>query len=118
MARAAVCRPSVISGDWVNKGFHLHVQDIELAVRPGHRRGMIVFRPCFSSTSQEKVDAAANVVRRRCLADPAIRAWWCDRIDQAVAHLEHYDGELADVANGRKAELSFLKRALLAYAVE
>jgi hypothetical protein len=32
-----MCHPSVISDDWVTKGFHLHVEGIELAVRPGNR---------------------------------------------------------------------------------
>jgi hypothetical protein len=112
------CRPSVISDDWVSKGFHLHVEHVELAVRPGHRPGMIVFRSCFASALPQDVDAAERIVRGQCLADPAVRAHWCRAIDRAIVYLQGYDGELAELANGRRAELSFLKRALVLYEAE
>lgn len=110
-----MCRPSVISADWVVKGFHLYVGNVEVAVRPGHWAGMIVFKSVFSSPAARDVDAATNAVRERCLTDPAVRAQWCDTIDRAIPYLDGYRGELADLANGRKAELAFLKRALLAF---
>jgi hypothetical protein len=113
-----MCHPSVISDDWVTKGFHLHVEGIELAVRPGNRRGMILFRPCFASTSRQDADAAERAVRDRCLANHRVRTQWCDTINRAISFLGGYDGALAELANGRKAELSFLKRALIAYKAE
>ncbi len=113
-----LCRPSVISDDWVVKGFHLHVEQVELAVRPGHRPGLIVFKSCFASASPQDVDAAERIVRQQCLAHPNVRIQWCNAIERAIGFLEGYDGELAELANGRKAELSFLKKALLAYRAE
>ena len=109
-----ICRPSVISDDWVVKGFHLHVHGIELAVRPGHQRGLIVFRSVFSSPTDAQVAGAAAVVAEKCLADREIRAQWRHTIDGAIDFLDGYNGELGDLANGRKAELNFLKRALMA----
>ncbi|MBV8781839.1 MAG: hypothetical protein JO353_10615 [Phycisphaerae bacterium] len=106
------CKPSVISDDWVLKGFHLHVHRLELAMRPGHRPGMIVFKRVFSSPSTQDVQAAEEVVRKNCLADPAIRAKWRETIDKAINYLSGYNGELKDLANGRMGELTFLKRAL------
>lgn len=110
-----MCRPSVISADWVTKGFHVHIEHVELAVRPGHRQGMIVFKSFFSSPSRRDVDAAVKDIRERCLTDAAVRAQWRGTIDRAIRYLEGYRGELAQLANGRKAELTFLKRALLVY---
>jgi hypothetical protein len=110
-----MCHPSVISGDWVVKGFHLHVGEVEIGVRPGHRKGMIALRSVFSAAPGTAVGAAAKIVREQCLADPAVRTQWCDTIDRAIRYLDGYRGELEELANGRKAELTFLKRSLLSY---
>ena len=110
-----MCRPSVISDDWVMKGFHVHIEHVELVVRPGHRRGEVVFKNFFSSAAKKDVEAAVKDIRDRCLEDPTVRKQWCSTIDRAIGYLEGYRGELAELANGRKAELTFLKRALLAY---
>jgi hypothetical protein len=107
-----VCKPSVIADDWVTKGFHLHVGRIELAVRPGHKQGMVVFRSVFSSASDEAVEAAIEMVQTHCLADANVRKQWRETIDRAISFLKGYPGELGDLANGRLAELTFLKRAL------
>src|SRR5947208_1549145 len=101
-------RPSVISDDWVIKGFHLHVGRVELAIRPGHQRGMVVCKPVFSSPTAQEVAAATKVVRDHCLADPAVRARWCETIDRAIEYLNGCRGELEALANGRKKELTFL----------
>src|SRR5207302_9297037 len=99
-------------------GFHLHVENVELAVRPGHVKGMVVLASCFSSASRRDVEAAARIIRERCLADRDVRIRWCRTIDRAIGYLEGYVGELETLANGRKAELTFLKHALLAYETE
>ena len=44
-----MCRISAVSEDWVDKGCHVHVASVELALRPDHLGG-IVFRSVFSST--------------------------------------------------------------------
>jgi hypothetical protein len=111
-------RPSVISDDWVIKGFHLHVGRVELAIRPGHKRGMVVCKRVFSSSTPQEVQAAAKSVRERCLADPAVRRQWCETINRAIAYLNGCRGELEELANGRKKELTFLKHALNNYEVE
>ena len=108
-----MCKPSVIADDWITKGFHLHVGRVELAVRPGHEQGMIVFRSVFSSASRRAVVAAIEAVQENCLADPRVRAQWRETIDKAIGYLKGCPGELADLANGRMAELAFLKRALM-----
>jgi hypothetical protein len=108
-----MCKPSVIADDWVTKGFHLHVGRVELAVRPGHKQGMVVFRSVFSSASERAVEVAIESVQRNCLADPEVRKQWRETIDKAIGYLKGYPGELADLANGRMAELSYLKRALM-----
>src|SRR6266550_4421003 len=51
----AICRPSTVSDDWVFKGFHINVEGIELRVRPGHRRGMIVLKRFFRRDSEAGV---------------------------------------------------------------
>lgn len=113
-----VCRPSVISDDWIVNGFHLHVGPIELAVRAGHRPGMIVFDSCFSAAAGRDVDAAIRTVRVQCLSDAGVRASWRRTIGRAIQYLDGRTGDLADLANGRKAELTFLWHALLAYEPE
>jgi hypothetical protein len=52
------------------------------------------------------------------VANHRVRTQWCDTIDRAISFLGGYDGALAELANGRKAELSFLKGALIAYKAE
>ena len=113
-----MCRPSVVSQDWIVKGFHLHVGRVELAVRPGHVPGLSVFESCFSGAPERDVDAAIRTVRARCLSDAAVWANWRDTIGRAMQYLDGQTGELADLANGRKAELTFLWHALAAYEAE
>lgn len=113
-----MCRPSPISDDWIIKGFHLHVDDIELAVRPGHASGLIVFASVFSRVDARLVDAAVSLVQTKCVQNPSVRRQWCTTIDRAIGYLDGCTGELADLANGRKAELTFLKHALLVYDSE
>lgn len=108
-----MCKPSVISDDWVVKGFHLHVQGIELAVRPGHERGKVVFRSVFSRKPPKAVQSAVEWVHKNCLADAKVKAQWHQTIEKAIDYLSGYNGELAQLARGRMAELTFLKRALL-----
>ena len=48
-----LCKASIIADDWVVKGFHTQIDGIELALRPGHRAGMIVIRSVFSSVRSD-----------------------------------------------------------------
>jgi len=97
----------------VTKGFHLHVGRVELAVRPGHKRGRVVFRSVFSSASAREVEVAIETVQKNCLANPQVRVAWRQTIEKAIGYLKEFPGDLENVARGRMAELAFLKRALM-----
>ena len=114
-AAPAVCRPSALYDDWVVKGFHLHVEGVELAVRPGHRPGMIVFKRVFRSDSWDDVNAAGRLARQLCLGSKVVRERWVKTLGRAMQFLDDYDGELHDKATGRKYEFRRLQKALLAY---
>ena len=62
-----ICRPYAIYDDWVLKGFHVHVEGVELAVRPGHQRGMIAFKRVFRRDSLAEIDAAKRILIEKCL---------------------------------------------------
>jgi hypothetical protein len=109
-----MCRISVIADDWVVKGFHIHVDDVELALRPGNERGVVVIRAVFASTRDDEFREASRAVRGY-LGNPDVRDHCCGEIDRAIGYLKGYDGELTDLAIGRQAELKFLKCALRRY---
>jgi len=106
-----MCRPSVVADDWVVKGCHIHVNGVELAVRPDHHGG-IVFRKVFSSTPDDAFDRAVRIARTDCLPDPTVRNRWRRDITRAMSFVRTYRGELAELANGRQLEFRFLLRAL------
>ena len=64
-------RIAKVGADWVVKGVHVHVGNIELMVRPGHA-GTIVLKPVFSSAPRQAVAAAIRHVQQR-LADVYFR---------------------------------------------
>lgn len=110
-----ICRPSAIYDDWVLKGFHVHVEGIELAVRPGHQTGMIVLRRVFRSDSWAEIDAAKRLLIERCLSSKIVRDRWAQTLTRAMKHLNGYSGDLPDLANGRKYEFRRLQKALQAF---
>ncbi len=105
-----MCRISPVSDDWTTKGFHIHIDGIELAVRPDHRGG-IVFRKCFGSTSDADALRAAGIARS-LLDDPAWRKRFRDAIGRGIEFLNGVEGVLHDKARGRAGELKFLRVAL------
>jgi hypothetical protein len=111
-----ICRPSPIYDDWVLKGFHLHIESVELAVRPGHKKGMIVFKPVFRSDEWNDVDAAVRLVIQNCLSSTTVREKWIPTLGRAMIFLNGYNGELPELANGRKYEFRRLQKALLNYS--
>jgi len=111
-----ICRPSTIYDDWVLKGFHVHVEGIELAVRPGHKKGMIVLKRVFRSDSWDEIDAASQLLTRDCLSSKIVRDRWIATLGRAMKYLDGYTGDLPELANGRKYEFRRLQKALLAYA--
>jgi hypothetical protein len=106
-----MCRPSVVADDWVVKGCHIHVNGVELAVRPDHH-GRIVFRRVFASTPNDAFQAAVRTAEQVCLPGPAVRVRWRRDLERAILYVRTYQGELAELANGRQLEFRFLLLAL------
>jgi hypothetical protein len=113
-----MCRPSTVTDDWVVKGCHIHVDGIELAVRPAHSPNYLdgfVFRRVFSSTSGDAFQAAARKARETCLPDPIVRARWRRSLKQGIDFVRSFTGEPAEKANGRQYEFLRLIWHLDAY---
>jgi hypothetical protein len=109
-----MCVPSVVADDWITKGCHIHVDGIELAMRPNHLGG-VVFASVFSSPSEAAVDAAIYRARNECLPNDDERRQWIQNIQRAKGHLISQRGVLRTLALGRVAELHFLEIALRRY---
>lgn len=109
-----MCQPSVIADDWVVKGFHIHIGDIELVVRPDHR-GRVLFRGFFTSDDPDDVDRAVRLATMQCLPDSAVRDKWVRDARRAMRFLRQYRGGLESLANGRLLEFRFLILALERY---
>ncbi|HEV3256902.1 MAG TPA: hypothetical protein VG013_08495 [Gemmataceae bacterium] len=115
-----MCWPSKVTDDWVVKGCHIHVDGVELAVRPTHAptyRDGVVFKKVFRSTSDDVFQAAARKAREECLPNPIVRARWRRALEQGIAFVRSFSGEPADKANGRQYEFICLIRHLDAYEV-
>src|SRR2546422_10379682 len=108
-----MCRPSTVTDDWVVKGCHVHVDGIELAVRPAHSptyRDGVVFKKVFQSTADDAFQAAGRKAREECLPNPIVRARWRRALERAMTFMRSFSGELADKANGRQYEFMCLIR--------
>jgi hypothetical protein len=113
-----MCRPSTVTDDWVVNGFHIHVDGVELAVRPAHSPDYFegfVFRKVFRSTKDRDFLAAAQKARNECLADPAVRGRWRRALERGIVFVRKFLGEPADKANGRQYEFLRLIWHLNAY---
>jgi hypothetical protein len=113
-----MCRPSTVTDDWVVKGCHIHVDGVELAVRPAHNEAYLdgfVFKKVFRSTSDEAFEAAAKKAREECLTDPIVRGRWRRSLQGAIEFVRLFTGEPADKANGRQYEFLRLIWHLDAY---
>ena len=110
-----MCRPSKVAVDWIVKGCHIHVNGVELAVRPDHRGG-IVFKKVFRSVPPA-VEAAALRAAVECLADDGHRLRWIRDIERAMVFLRSESGQFAELARGRAGELKFLLVALRRFGV-
>jgi hypothetical protein len=113
-----MCRPSTVTDDWVVKGCHIHVDGVEVAVRPTHvptYRDGFVFKRIFRSTSEDAFQAAARKAREECLPDPIVRVRWRRALERGMAFVRTFAGEPAELANGRQYEFARLIRHLDAY---
>jgi hypothetical protein len=106
-----MCLPSVVADDWVVKGFHIHVDGIELVMRPDHL-GKVKFTNFFSGSSESDVNDAIRRATQECLPDPGMRRRWIESIQRARLHLISHRGALRSLAIGRVAEMHFLQIAL------
>jgi hypothetical protein len=109
-----MCVPSVVADDWITKGCHIHVDGIELALRPDHQ-GDVVFSSVFSYPAEAAVEAAKRRAREECLANRDQRKRWLESVQRAMVHLVSHRGALRELAIGRLAELHFLEIALTRY---
>ena len=108
-----MCTPSIVADDWIVKGFHIHVNGIELVVRPDHAGG-VKFLPVFGPMDNE-IRLAINLAIEECLPKAGVRKKWLDSVERATLHLISQRGELRDLALGRMAEMKFLRIALERY---
>lgn len=106
----ALCRISPVDPDWVEKGCHLHVGRVEVALRPDHQRGVVV-RKVFSSTTDGDLDVATRVVLN-AIEDPAFRNKLIRVVERAMTFCAGVEGEPLPRARGRLRELRMVVIAL------
>ncbi len=103
-------RISAISDDWVGKGCHIHIDRVELAVRPNHLGG-VIFERVFSSTRDADFEVAARIAHD-LLGDAEFRSKLRDSIRRAMTYLLGTTGRQRPLARGRLREFKFLLVAL------
>lgn len=114
----AVCKPSVVTEDWVTKGVHIHVMGVELNIFTTHRKSGFSFRPVFSRDEKRKkkgkkvLTAALKHIREKCLPSRRIRKWWITRLEMARQYMIDYRGEHASLANGKMYDFKLIRIAL------
>jgi len=111
-----MCRISKIGDDWIVKGFHLHVHEVELVMRPDHKGG-VMFKKFFQSTPDRDAQRAIGRAKE-LLADVAWRRRFYRELERARRFMESRGGGLADLAHGRAAEFTFLLIALRRLGIE
>jgi hypothetical protein len=89
------------------KGFHVHVDGVELALRPG-QGGAIVIKPVFSSTLTAALNAAAGKMQN-ALGDLAARQHLYREAFRAREYLRALGTKQA---TDKAGELTFLIHAL------
>jgi hypothetical protein len=98
---------SKIAPDWATKGFHVHVDGVELALRPG-QGGSIVIKPVFNSTPTSAFNAAAGKMQNE-MGDLTVRQHLYREAIRARDYLRRLKTEQATAKAG---ELNFLIHAL------
>lgn len=111
-------RISVVSDDWANEGCHVHVGEVEVAVRPTHLGGLVI-RSVFARDNVKTVEAAGTLVIHK-IEDPTDRflEQVTEAVERAMEYLPGIRGGTYALARGRLAELSRLRRILRAIAEE
>ncbi len=111
-----MCQPSKVADDWVVKGCHIHVNGVELVMRPTYDN-QILFMTFFSSSEGREAEEAIRHAESNCLQDPTFRESWSKSLERARLHMLGYegDGPLKALANGRMFEFRRLVRILERY---
>jgi hypothetical protein len=112
-----MCDPSVVADDWISKGCHIYVGEVELVLRPDHLGG-VIFKPFFSSTSAADAQRAIKHARENCLPNEDVRNRWLDSVRRARLHLLSTPAGPTELAMARGAELHFLDIALQQYGAK
>jgi hypothetical protein len=104
---------STVGRDWIQKGFHVKVDGIELRLITTSE-GKIAFTPFFSADSGPAGQAAIKKAEF-ALGDPKFRKQLYDAAERARQYLGEYPlGEaLSELARGRSGEMNFIMAALL-----
>jgi hypothetical protein len=105
-----VCQISKISADWITKGCHIHVQGVEMVLRPDHQGGILI-KKVFEGTSAVYADAAETCAWK-WLGELANRQRLYRDLARGRKFLTAASGALRDLARGRAAELTFVMAAL------
>ena len=98
---------SEFANDWQTKGFHLKIDGVEIAMRPG-QNGTIVFKQVFSSTSSRTAQQSINKAYQ-LLQDPVVRQQFYERAINARDYLAKFG---TDAATSKAREINFLIKAL------
>lgn len=106
-----MCQPSKVSDDWVVKGCHIHIEEVELIIYTNHLGG-IDFRPFFSGARTKRVEQAIKRAREICLPDSRVRKQWIQKLKMASIFMLGYQGELSDLARGRMLDFKFIRIAI------
>ena len=106
-----MCKPSVVTNDWVTKGCHIHIDGVELNIFANHL-GTIEFRAVFSKAPKDDVARAIKIAWEKCLPDPEVRKRWIKRLESARIYMLDYQGVLSPLANGRMLDFKFIRIAI------
>jgi hypothetical protein len=105
-----MCEISTIADDWIVKGLHMHVEKVEIAVRPDHKGG-ITYRRVFAATSEDEFGRAIAAIDLH-LQDRKNRARLYRDVQRARDYVIQNTTALRELAVGRAAEFAFLMGAL------
>lgn len=109
----SVCKASVVTEDWITKGMHIHVKGVELNVFTTHEKSGFDFRPVFTKKhNRARVAAAIKHAREKCLPSRTVRIKWIRRLAMARIYMLNYEGDLAELANGRMYDFKLIRIAL------
>lgn len=93
---------SKVAPDWGTKGAHIHIDGVELAVRPTNVKGEVIFKPVFSSSSDKSVEGAIKKAEK-LINNEKFRNELIQKSESAMKMLN---------GSGKSAELNFLLKSL------